>query len=383
MQTEFFPRLKPTLSLITRTDGLIYVGDLSEGFELDPIPFLPLLRRCTGRSSIREIATLLHQPLELIARAIEECVDLGIIEQLPFAIWPQSSMSTFGEETGSLSQERTLIELSLATHRASDGGLDEWRRRSEFNVVITGDTRITRNLLSLICASGFRETFLDIDPHTTPHIVAKDFNGLSVTLDDLGKNKSIHHKDLIRRNKFTHSSSQRSNPFNISNSSNSSYMPERADLIIATSPPSLDAIARWQSEGIRHIALTLPTKTDIEISPLITPGITPCLQCIALHRRDALPPDLAPLAYMPFSDLAFTDHTRRSELPAPSAALIASLLTTFTIDICRGAFGATVDQPHLSQVINLLAPTLPVQYRRWNFHPECGCVDVQRRALRR
>ena len=160
-------------------------------------------------------------------------------------------------------------------------------------------------------------------------------------------------------------------------------MSERADLIIATSPPSLDAIARWQSEGTPHIALTLPTKTDIEISPLITPGVTPCLQCTALQRRDALPSDLAPLACIPFSDLAFTEHTRRSELPAPSAALIASLLTTITIDICRGAFGATVDQPHLSQVINLLEPTLPVRHRVWNFHPECGCVDVQRRALPR
>jgi hypothetical protein len=61
MTTLLYPRVKPTLHLLQRTNGSIYIGTANEGFELDPDPYLPLLRRCTGRATLVEIATELHE----------------------------------------------------------------------------------------------------------------------------------------------------------------------------------------------------------------------------------------------------------------------------------------------------------------------------------
>lgn len=379
MKQMNFPRIKRSLKLIPRESGEIYIGTASEGYLLDADPFLSILRNCDGRSTITEISSRTLLRIELLQSAIDSLCELGVIELLVRPYMPKYSRNSGGDHQSSFSTQLRFIESSLITHRCQDGGNAEWLARENVSVTIVGDSRISRILLPLLIASGFARSAIAPDIFTSQHIDIKDINALTVTVDEIGKNKVLHHQELVRRSSLR-SRHVAENPSRESVS--------RSNFIIATSPPRADQIQHWQSEGTPHIAIGDLIGTHLEISPVIKPGITPCLRCIALHKADALPLDLAPLTYPD----AFGLHQNRSadELPVSSATLIAALLSSivseFTHDSLHGSmkFDRAEIRAHFSsQVINLLEPTAPIEHRRWSFHPECGCVDVRRRALQR
>ena len=367
--------------MIVRESGTIYIGTASEGFELEADPYLPILRSCTGRATALEIAALIHQGPNEVEFFLTQLSELGIIE---FLSAPYGKGEHQGESLitgGLIAQERVEIESKLISLRHDDGGESEWRSRSSLSLMITGDTRVARNLLPLLSASGFPQVSLLLENNVSQQIEIHDINGLSVTTDDLGKNKTHHHRDLARRSTVGSIHSKY-------HSANHAH----PHLIIATTMPRADEIQRWQSEGIAHIALGDLIGSEIEISPIITPGLGPCLQCIALHKADALPQDLRAITYSLHLEKA------RSELPVGAAALLAALLTSRVINwawrYTRGAESAKgvanaqgasrfTEERDLSRVINLLEPMAQPLERQWNFHPECGCVDVRRRALPR
>ena len=354
-----YPRLKPTVAIILRAGGAeIFVGNSHEGYLLDAYPYLAILRECTGWFNINEISERSNQPAHIIEKIVGEhgeLVQLGVIEtRFRPSPAPWTKIHDQQELHASTQNE---IESSLITFRASDGGQAEWIARAQYGVTIFGDTRIARTLLALLCASGFIQTQLQSLPGEEPLLQARDLNALSVTADHLAKSKTLHHRDLIRVSRATSAVTSTANA------------PRKRDLIIATSQPHAEQIQQWQSEAVAHLAMGEAIAGLIEISPIIQPGLTPCLRCIQLHKRDALPRDLTCLA---------TTQNPSTQLPVTSAALIAALLATTVAN-----YFFTPQLQFHSQVINLLEPTLPIQPRKWNFHPECGCVDVQRRALPR
>ena len=365
-----FPRIKPSLKLIPRDTGEIYIGTASQGFLLAADPYLPILRSCDGCSTITEISGRTYLRIELLQSAINELRELGIIELLDRPVMPGYSKHTSnsgGDQQSSFSNQLRSIESSLITHRSGDGGGAEWQAREKFSVVITGDTRVARILLPLLQASGFPRAHIADDICTPQQFDIRDINALTVTVDEIGKNKGLHDQELIRR------SSLRSR---YGAATVTSDQATRSNLIIATSPPRADQIQHWQSEGAAHVSVGDLIGTEIEISPIISPGLTPCLRCISLHKADALPRDLQRLSYP--DSLASGYGNLQAQLPVGSATLIAALLTSLVSE-----FAYRAEYTHQSRVINLLEPTAPIQLRRWNFHPECGCVDVRRRALQR
>ena len=380
-----FPRIKPSLHLISRESGEIYCGTSDEGFLLDALPYLPLLRTCTGRTSIDEICRLTRQGRQEVLRHVGHLIELGLVENLESA---PASASSYADQKMYLAKAQEEIETSLITHRSHDGGHFEWSARANFSILITGDTRIARTLLPLLSASGFTQTTIDGDTYSPSHIEAKDINSLTVTTEEIGKSKELHHRDLIRRSKVGSSQGLRA---------------VRPHLVIATAPPYAEQIQRWQSEGIAHITLENSKAALIEITPIIIPGVTPCLRCITLHRSDALPSELRPILFhrgateSSATESSATESSatgqRRMELPVASAALIASLLASRAINFAFQSLGNSsllgsdlqadslaTPASNNSHVINLLEPMTPILERKWNFHPECGCVDVQRRA---
>ncbi len=341
-----------------RSDGELYVGDARAGFLLEPIPYLTILRSCNGALSRTEIAQRLFEPLALMNRALDYLSSLGIIENLS-----QPDLMMQSQQHHLNSMARTRIESSLITHRSEDGGQEEWQARAHLVISIFGDTRVARNLLALLSTSGFTECTIALASRDEQLLAPRDINGLSVTTEHLAKSKALHHRDLIRQTKLGGSTSAHQGG---------------VDLIIATAPPPAEQIQEWQSQGIAQLAISEVIAQEIEISPIIYPGMVPCLHCIALHRRDALPSDLTTLA------LAEKHH----ELPAPSAALIAAMTTSIVANFQGSSHRSLSHKDQRNRlshsfVINLLDPTLPIQRRSWNFHPECGCVDVRRRAYPR
>ena len=379
-----FPRIRPSLQIIARESGAIYIGNAHEGFELEADPYLPILRSCTGRSTISEIAAHTSRRPADVESLLAQLSELGLIEFLtsPY-IKGRSENVRQAHITGDLiAQEREEIECRLISLRHGDGGESEWRSRASLSLMITGDTRVARNLLPLLSASGFPQVSLLLEGNASQQIEISDINGLSVTTDDLGKNKVNHHRDLARRSTVGSAHSKQNYAYRDSGYRDSGYR-TNPHFIIATTMPRADEIQRWQSEGISHIALGDPIGSEIEIFPIITPGLGPCLQCIALHKADALPQDLRAITY--------SRHLEKGpgELPVGAAALLAALLTSSVIDWAwrfthnlsnADEASNSCEEGNISRVINLLEPMAQPLERRWNFHPECGCVDVRRRA---
>ena len=359
VRSDIYPRIKASLSVINRGDGTIYIGDARSGLVLDAIPFLAILRTCTGARTCDEVAGSEH------LATLDHLHQLGLIEYLTR---PVLSTATPQQHLFN-ARERLDSEGSIITHRpgCGDGGLSEIDRRSELTIEILGDTRIARNLLALLGASGFTSSTLHLSHHDQPLLQARDLNGLTVTAEHLGKSKALHHGDISRQTALHGVKSA-------AGKTSEPLLNER--LVIATAGASAQEIQHWQSMGTRHIAISEVIAQAIEISPIIHPGKGPCLRCIALHRRDALPLDL--------STLASAQH--EYELPAASAALVAALLTTWVANYLHATSSrekTLPDYARYSQVISLLEPTHPIERRRWSFHPECGCVDVRRRVLPR
>ena len=364
---EIYPRLKASLRVLTRRDGTIYVGDARDGYILDAIPYRQILRLSTGAHSHAFIADQLDLSPSALGHILHELTSLGVIENL-------ASPSRTGQQHHLNASERIESERSFITHRSIDGGQGELHARAAFQIEIRGDTRIARNLLALLVGSGFTSTTIKVSPHDPTLLQARDLNALSVTSEDLGKSKSLHHRDIARQNHLVMHNLATTDLRVVSGRG-------KQDLVVATSSASAEDIQEWQSEGVRHLAISEVIAQTIEISPVIEPGVGPCLRCISLHRRDALPEDLSLLAAPQSS----------GELPVVSAALVASLLASKIANFAHRVHGAA-DIPGMeqseeleryrrrSQVINLLDPSLTMEDRRWSFHPECGCVDVRRRA---
>ncbi len=356
------PRLKSGLRAIPRDQHQLYIGDSREGILLDLIPYLPLVRICTGTLTMQEIASHLTIELDLVETSIKRLLELGVVEMVEINEKVELIERESHLQHHSHSYLRGEIERSLISHRSDDGGLCEWRHRGEFPIEIFGDNRIGRNLLALLSASGFREIKLTLDPRDHTLLQAQDINAMTVTSAHLAVNKARHHAELVRLAQI-----ESDPPLKKSFRS-----PGAARLVVSTTPPHADSIQQWQSEGQSHLAVSDVVGGCIEISPIISPGGGPCLHCISLHRRDALPSDLAELAI----------PRESKELPAPAAALIAAMLATHIANYVESNRSGRllVENSSYSLRINLLDPCVPIARLKWNLHPECGCVDVRRRA---
>src|SRR5690606_604292 len=61
-----------------------------------------------------------------------------------------------------------------------------------------------------------------------------------------------------------------------------------AGMLIGTHAIPPVAYRDWLRRDLPHIGIVLGD-TEVQISPVVVPGRTPCLRCAELHRRDADP----------------------------------------------------------------------------------------------
>ena len=119
-------------------------------------------------------------------------------------------------------------------------------------------------------------------------------------------------------------------------------------------PPSTDA-------QVPHLVATVRGEIGV-VGPLVVPGVTSCLRCADLHRRDADPrwPRLA-------AQLTATE-------PPPSGATVTCLLTVATAALQVLAYlDGSAAPATLDATVELRPPDLRPRVRRWPPHPACRC----------
>ncbi|WP_170977729.1 ThiF family adenylyltransferase, partial [Blastococcus sp. CCUG 61487] len=223
-----------------------------------------------------------------------------------------------------------------------------WQARRRSVVLVEGATRVGTPLAAVLAASGVGRVSVR-DPAV---VRAADTVVGGATPEDEGRPRALAAADAVRR--ASPLTDLRPLPAGI-----------RPDLVVlarpwaASDPTSTD----WSREGIPHLVATVRGATGV-VGPLVVPGVTSCLRCGDLHRRDADPrwPELA-------AQLTAGE-------PPPSGATVTCLLTAATAAVQALAYlDGSAAPVTLEATLEIAPPDLVPRLRRWTAHPECGCVQ--------
>jgi hypothetical protein len=245
-------------------------------------------------------------------------------------------------DAGPAAAARTAAELPAALSSTGSG----WRARRAAVVVVDGATRVGTPLAAVLAASGVgRVSIRDTGITTAGDTVV---GGLGAA--DEGRPRAAAAADAVRRV----SPLTDLRPPSATSS---------ADLVVlarawAASDP---LVAEVHRSGVPHLVAAVRGQTGV-VGPLVVPGVTSCLHCADLHRRDADPrwPALA-------AQLTAVE-------PPPSGATVTCLLTVATAALQVLAYLDGTGAPAtLDATIELGPPDHAPRLRRWTAHPGCGC----------
>jgi hypothetical protein len=213
-------------------------------------------------------------------------------------------------------------------------------------VAVEGATRVGTPLAAILGASGVGRVHVRDSGVTT----AGDAVVGGLTAADEGRPRSLAAADAVRR--ASPLTDLRPLPAGAA-----------ADVVVlarawAASDPLVSGLHR---AGVPHLVAAVRGDVGV-VGPLVVPGVTSCLRCADLHRRDADPrwPDLA--------------AQLTAQEPPSSGATLTCLLTAVTAAMQVLAYldgaGAPVT---LSATVEFRLPDLAPQLRRWPTHPDCTC----------
>ena len=330
-------RLKSGVSLIPAGKNFL-LGLPTRALLLTEGEHVQIARNFTGERNTQQIAQGLHCEIDFINNFAELLKSQGLADE----VQPPSKERTL-DLSEDVARSRAAAERGVISHRAGvqDGGEQEFFKRQEANILISGENRLARHLLVALQASGFSNTRLIARARLSPRIGGADICGIVVRAGDMGKLRKEFNEELVRSAQIVRSQ----------------WVAKAApDLIISTLPVEWDYVQRWMSEGSTHLHLNQVIGTEIEIGPLVIPGITPCLRCVALAKSDAGSSEL--------------HGVTPSEAPSSVCAYISGLVT-----LAIAQYFETGQTPlrASSHWYDLLDPLRAPEVRHWDFHPQCGC----------
>lgn len=141
-------------------------------------------------------------------------------------------------------------------------------------------------------------------------------------------------------------------------------MGEQPDLVMIAIDEPVDAEQRdaLHVRGCAHLVVRLGADHGV-VGPLVIPGLTSCLRCADLHRRDRDPA---------WSALALQltvprPHGTASDVTV--AAVVAGVAAMQALTYLDGGEPAVIDG-----TLELHLPDWRLRRRSWPTHPECGCA---------
>lgn len=245
-------------------------------------------------------------------------------------------------EAGPAAAARTATELPTAL---STSGSAVWRDRRAAVVVVEGATRIGVPLAAVLAASGVGRVSVR-DPGLT---TAGDavVGGLSAA--DEGRPRALAAADAIRR--ASPLTDLRPTP------------DAAADLVVLARPwAASDPLAAAVHDAqVPHLVATVRGDVGV-VGPLVVPGVTSCLRCADLQRRDADPrwPALA-------------TQLTAAEPPASGATVTCLLTVATAAQQVLAYLDGSAAPVTLGATVELRPPDLRPRVRRWSAHPACRC----------
>lgn len=336
------PLLPAATPLLRAGGGAVQIGgvDSRPGLRIEAAGagLAALLRGLDGRRSQRVVlgdADRRGLDRTAVVRVLDALRSAGLLHDLDAA-------DLVAADAGPASAARAAAELPAALSATGGAG---WRERRAAVVVVDGATRVGVPLAALLAASGVGRVSVR-DPGLT---TAGDAVVGGLTAADEGRPRALAAADAIRR--ASPLTDVRPTP------------DAAADLVVLARPwAASDPLSAGVHDAqVPHLVATTRGEVGV-VGPLVVPGVTGCLRCADLHRRDADPrwPGMA-------AQLTATD-------PPASGATLTCLLTVATAAqqvlayLDRSAAPATLDA-----TVELHPPDHRPRLRRWPPHPACRC----------
>ncbi|MGY1693417.1 MULTISPECIES: ThiF family adenylyltransferase [unclassified Geodermatophilus] len=340
------PLLPPGTPLLRRAPDTLQVGGVdATGAVLagaDVAAVTALLRGLDGRRTQRAV----------LADAAAAGLDPGPVGALldglrgAGALLDLDAADLLAADAGPAATARTAAELPAAR----DGrGASRWRARRAASVVVHGATRVGVPLAALLAASGVGRVTVDDDGV----VGAADAVVGGLTAEDEGRPRGPAAADAVRR--ASPLTDLRPLPQGVS-----------PDLVVLSRPWSASdpLVAGLRDTGVAHLVATVRGETGV-VGPLVVPGVTSCLRCADLHRRDADPRWPALAAQL----TGGADAPSGSTLTCWATALAAAQQVLAYLD-------GSGSPAALSAVVELRPPDLAPRLRPWPRHPGCGCTGT-------
>ena len=326
------PIIRPGLTVAWRTADTVQLGIddphpiVISGVAPSAKAVLDLMDGVRTRSDILAVAE--QDEIDEVSSLIDQLIELGAV--VDAGRWPG------GPRISATSRARLLPELMSAAPPDPDRW---WRSLAQSQVSIVGASRLGATLACALAAAGIgRVVVEDRRP-----VALADVSPGGFTPDDVGEPRST----VLSLHPEWRAMSSR--------------LPLRRELTVVTDASDIDAnTQRLATHGSTHLVVSCHERIG-RVGPFVRPGITPCVVCLHLHRRDHDPqwPDV---------------WRQQPHVPSPvaNAAIVAITAHIAATHVLSWALGD--DPPSTHGVIEILAPYGTVITRPSHRHPECGCA---------
>ncbi|CAB5110754.1 unannotated protein [freshwater metagenome] len=330
-----------------------------------------IISQLNGLQTPEEISTILSAPIELIDRVLTELKNANFIDTVRNKITLhnrfQSTIASRSTHTQDQSldaafvqlQKRLAPELSQATWivGVNDGGVELLSNRQNFGIEIFGSSRTATLICSILLASGVTNTRMALTSmQQHPTIGDIDLGTGALRTSDIGLNFRGRLEELSREWSLFPVASHRGSI----HKPVAEIIPERnLRIIVGNYEPEL--IEHLNRDTQDHLFVGKIAGGVATCGPLVRPGMTPCIDCLALgveERNGRFQREL--MATQGTSD----------ELPIAIAHQLAAIAAHTALRfIDTGSSQLAGAQIHLDYQ-EPLAPTLNSFPR----HPRCECV---------
>jgi bacteriocin biosynthesis cyclodehydratase domain-containing protein len=246
-------------------------------------------------------------------------------------------------------EARLAGELAALAVRHGTRAADVLRARHRASVEITGRSRVATQIATVLAASGVGRVHCAADGVAKLHQVAP----AGISMADEGDLLSAATERALRR---------------VAPQVDTAPLPvtERAQLTILAvdGPVPDDRQNALHAADAPYLAVSLGLDSGV-VGPLVLPGLTSCLRCADLHRRDRDP------AWAALAVQLSVPHRYGPASAAAVATIVAGVAAQQALAFLDGDDPAALDG-----TLELHLPDWRLRRRSWPPHPDCGCLDT-------
>lgn len=369
-----FPRLKNGVYISGVSgdkESSIHVATSTHAIEIFHGGARAIIAQLNGSQTPDQISEILSAPIEVIDQVLTQLSAANLIDTVKNTITLhnrfQSIIAARAAHTKDQSldaafsqlQKRLAPELAQVTwiDGVNDGGVELLSRRQNFSIEIFGSSRTATLICSILLASGVTNTRFALSAtREHPTIRDSDLGTGALRMSDIGLNFRGRVEELSREWSL----------FPVASTPGSIHKPtpdvvhdRTLRIVVGGYEPEL--IEHFTRDGNDYLLVERGAGGVAVCGPLVQPGTTPCLQCLALAAEER---------FGSFHGQLRATHGTSEELPIAIAHQLAAITAHAVLRLID-----TGDSPLKGAQIHLeyLQPFTP-KLNRFSRHPQCRCT---------